>query len=140
MPRAAPTQAIVVGTPPNYAQILARFPQADRPGVIFSYGDKIFNPSNANIPREIMEHEAIHGERQTERGIDAWWEQYMADALFCLDEEIHAHHAEYRACVKRHGHRNQDMRRIATRLSGALYGYLLTYEQAKHAILTGEVK
>ena len=130
---------IVIGIPPNYAAIKARFPACDRKGVIFSYGDRIFNPSGISIPRELMAHEAIHGVRQ---GTDpvTWWERYLAEPLFMLDEEIHAHHSEYRAYVKRHGHRPRDLRGIAERLSGPLYGNALTFAQAQHAILTGEIR
>lgn len=140
MLQAALKQEIVIGIPPNYQAILAIFPAARRPGTIFSYAERIFNPSNAPIPREIIVHEATHGLRQAEAGVELWWERYLAEPLFRLDEEIYAHHNEYRACVKRHGPRSQDMKRIAERLSGPLYNYALTYEQAKHAILTGELK
>lgn len=133
-------QHIIVGIPPNYAAIKARFPECERHGVIFSYGDTIFNPSGVSIPREVMVHEATHGLRQEAQGVEEWWKRYLAEPLFCLDEEIYAHHSEYRAAIKRHGPRPRDLRRIAERLSGPLYGNLLTFEQAKHAILTGEVR
>ena len=132
-------QQIVIGLPPNYAAIKDRFPDCERKGVIFSYGDRIFNPSGISIPRPLMAHEAVHGLRQG-ADPDAWWARYLAEPLFMLDEEIHAHHAEYRAAVKRHGHRPRDLRGIAERLSGPLYGHAITFAQAQHAILTGEIR
>lgn len=132
-------QTIVRGIPPNYLAILERFPTARLTGTIFSYGAIIYNPSNAQIPPPLIEHEAVHGERQIAMGVDAWWERYLKDPLFVLNEEIYAHHAEYKAVMRRRGPRPSDIRTIAGRLSGPLYGNLLTMAQAKHAIMTGQV-
>lgn len=134
------TQRIVVGIPPNYAAIKARFPGCDRKGVIFSYGDTIFNPSAVSIPREIIVHEATHGLRQQDQGVERWWKRYIEEPFFLLDEELYAHRNEYKALVRRHGPGPKYLRRVAGRLAGPLYGNLLTLEQAMHAILTGEVK
>lgn len=134
------TQAIIVGIPPNFTAIKARFPEAVKKGVIFSYGTRIYNPHGVSIPATLRAHEATHGERQENMGVDPWWERYLIDQAFVLDEEIYAHHAEYKAFVRRHGHRLRDLDAVAGRLSGPLYNRCITLEQAKHAILTGEVK
>ena len=133
-------QRIVVDHPPNYQQILAVLPAASKRGVIFSYGDLIYNPSGLSIPREIQAHEAEHGRRQIALGIDEWWTRYIRDPLFRLDEEIYGHHAEWKAATRRHGPRPRDIERIAARLASPLYGGLLTIGQAKHAIITGVVQ
>lgn len=133
-------QQIVVGIPPNYAAIKARFPDCERKGVLFTYGETLYNPSGVSIPRELIVHEAVHSLRQREPGPARWWERYLSESFFMLDEELYAHHAEYKACLKRHGPRPRDLQRIAERLSGPLYGNALTYAQAEHAILTGEVR
>lgn len=130
-----------------YERICRKFgtENVERPGVIFSWGDRIFNPSNASITRELFAHEAVHGERQlafnSEAGAEGsvleWWDRYLGDPLFRLDEELRAHMAEYKASVKRHGHSPRALNNMAERLSGPLYGELVTMAQAKHAILTG---
>lgn len=133
-------QKVVISPPPNMSAILQVFPQAAERGVIFSYGDTIFNPSGVRISPELMAHECVHGLRQEVAGVERWWDQYLTNPLFRLDEEIYSHHEEHRASVKRHGYRARDLQRIAERLSSPLYGSLLTIAQAKHAIFTGEVK
>lgn len=143
--------------PPVFDRCCAVFGRAvvDRPGVIFSWGNIIYNPSGTPIPRPLRAHEAVHGLRQlgydtnetrdsegdvvNDLRIEAWWERYLTDPIFRLDEELYAHHAEYLAHKKRHGHQPRMFNFIAQRLSGPLYGSLLTLEQAKHAILTGVV-
>lgn len=133
-------QHIVVARPPNFDQILAVFPRANMNGVFFSYGDKIYNPSNVAITKPLLAHEAKHGERQLDCGVASWWDDYLTKPLFVLDEEIYAHRAEWLASVKRHGPENRRLREIVERLSGQLYNHAISYEQAKHAILTGQVQ
>lgn len=144
-------QDVVHDRPPVWDRCIAKFGAAAIVGrpVIFSWGSRIYNPTGTSICRELAAHEAEHGRRQLafahaaglndEDGVAMWWERYLEDRLFRLDEEIYAHHVEYVAYRKRHGARPADLRMIAHRLSGPLYGNLLTFAQAKHAILTGEV-
>jgi hypothetical protein len=145
-------QTVVVDVPPCFARCVQAFGRenVDRRGVIFAWGTKIYNPFNVSISRELGAHEAVHGMRQigeedlargafTDDSIWVWWERYLTDPLFRLNEELYAHHAEYKAGVRRHGHRPRDFNAIAERLAGPLYGNLITIAQAKHAVLTGVV-
>lgn len=135
-------QRIVVANPPMLAACIATFGTiCQRTGVIFSYGDVIYNPSGTGITRELMAHEGVHGERQLacEGGPDGWWQQYLDSKEFRLREELLAHRAEYLAARRRHGPRPADLRNIAGRLASELYGHLLTTAQATHAVLTGEL-
>ena len=138
------TQRIIVGTPPVWDQCIAAFGRNTIVGkpVIFSWGRYIYNPTDCDISKALMAHEAVHGERQiadqdTNEAITRWWERYLHDKQFRLEEELLAHRAEYHACRKRHGPRPADLRMIAGRLASPLYGNLLTQETARHAILTG---
>ena len=133
-------QGIEIARPPNFGLIVARFPNAANHGVYFSYGYTLYNPSGVTVTRELREHEATHGERQLAMGVEAWWNRYLTDRLFVLDEELHAHHAEWRASVKRHGPDNRRLRMIAAKLAGPLYGCMISAEQAAHAIVTGVVQ
>ena len=130
-------QTITFAYPPNFGAILQRFPEAANKGVIFSYGDVIYNPWKTQIPKHLIAHEGTHGERQEAAGIQQWWERYIDEPLFRLDEEIYAHHAEYKVALRNVG--PGALKTIAHRLAGPLYGQLLNYEQACRAILTGEV-
>lgn len=132
---------IIKDRPPLYAEIDAAFGVAGKP-VIFSWGELIYNPTGLKVSRELVAHEAIHGARQGTRDqeIEAWWRRYIKDPAFRADEEIPAHHAEYRAFCKRHGDqgaRGKFFRSIAARLASPLYGTLFTQAEAELAVLTG---
>ena len=130
-------QTIVRAYPPNFEAILKRFPVAINKGVFFSYGDKIYNPSGVPITKQLRAHEAEHGRRQIIIGVEQWWDRYINEPRFLLDEEIYAHHAEWRTALRTIG--PGVMRSIAGRLSGPLYGNMIKYETAVEAIQTGVV-
>lgn len=129
---------VVVADPPMFDRICAVFPDAVRPGVIFTWGDRLYNPSNGKVTRELMAHEEIHSERQgkTEMEVVEWWNRYLADAGFRLDEELPAHRAEYQAYCKRHGSgREKFLSHVAARLAGPLYGGLVNLREAKNLVM-----
>ncbi|HWX31235.1 MAG TPA: hypothetical protein VNZ53_27825 [Steroidobacteraceae bacterium] len=120
---------ILVERPPNFDQILKAFPDADKPGVIFAYGDFIYNPSGNAIPGPLFAHEAVHQQRQQGPGKmspEIWWQLYIEDNAFRYREELLAHVAEYKA--QTHGlDRNQKHKLLmstAARLTAPLYNYV----------------
>lgn len=133
---------IVIGYPPLYAEIAAKFDLSNRK-VIFAWGDTIFNPSGMEIGPELLAHEAIHGYRQliTEalcaegKGptpVEQWWGRYLRDESFRYEEELIAHRAEYRVLIAGEKDRNKQARllsRTATRLGSSLYGWNKPYLQ-----------
>jgi hypothetical protein len=125
--------------PPNFDKIFAAFPGAGSPGVIFAYGGFIFAPGDVAVPPEIVAHERVHLERQGYEQ-DAWWDRYIADPQFRLDEEIVAHRAEYREFARRHGNptrRTIALQEIAAKLAAPLYGGLISVADARQEILKG---
>jgi hypothetical protein len=116
--------SIVIGRPPNFDQILAAFPDADKPGVIFAFGHDIYNPSGGVIPPALLAHEAVHCHRQS-TAADLWWEQYIADPMFRYQEELFAHVAEYKAQAGRldRNLRAKLLMATAARLCAPLYNY-----------------
>lgn len=129
---------IVIDYPPMFNQIRIAFPDAVKPGVVFAWGDTLYNPSNGKVPRELMAHEEIHAERQgkTESDIIDWWNRYLVDPGFRLDEELPAHQAEYRAYCKRHGSgREKFLGHVAARLASPLYGGLVNFREAKNLVM-----
>ncbi len=125
-------QTILKAFPPNFAEIVKAFPWVKgQQGVLYSWGDHIYNPQGVEIPPELLAHEAVHGERQGEH-VGNWWACYLEDPHFRLMEEILAHRAEWRArLLDRPGF---GLKQIAARLSGPLYGNLISYEDAAQAI------
>lgn len=133
--RAAPLE-VVDARPPNFEKIVAVFPGAADPGVIFAYGGKIYAPGRTKVTRELEAHERVHLEGQGSEP-DAWWEKYLRDEAFRADEEFRAHRAEYVVYCKRHidpVKRAQVLRTIAAKLAAPLYGSMMTREQAELGI------
>ena len=133
---------IVVAKPPNWDALNAVFHVEQRRGVIFAFGELIYNPDNVRISQPLMRHEAVHGVRQRRVGVDAWWTRYIEEADYRLAEELPSHMAEYEQFCMDQSDRNARSRYLfecAGRLAGPLYGGLLTRSQAKRAILTGRL-
>ena len=121
--------------PPMYAEINKAFDVRGKP-VIFSWGDRIYNPGRIKIPPELMVHEAVHGERQA-GDPGSWWQQYIRDQDFRLAEEIPAHAAEFAHVVMSSDSaiaQERMLHRIAARLSSPLYGSMIDYYEARFEI------
>lgn len=122
---------IVQDVPPIWDEIDARFDVAGKP-VIFAWGDIIYNPTNIDVPASLLAHEMMHGRRQGD-DIVGWWRRYIDEPDFRLVEEIPAHQAEYLAMMQTAQNRNERRRQaklIARRLSGPLYGRMITSARA----------
>jgi len=122
---------IVQSYPPNYKEICQRIPAVKKNKyIIFTYGDTIYNPAGIQLRSDIIVHERVHIERQTDPV--AWWSQYLVDPAFRMQEELVAYQTQYEYIVKCY---NRSLRRkllsaIASDLSGSMYGNMITKEQA----------
>lgn len=120
---------VVPARPPNFDAILEKMPDADKAGVIFAYGERIFNPSGIEIPPALIAHEAVHCKRQHPYdvvGPETWWVLYLNDPEFRYHEELLAHVAEYGVLAQRMADRNDRARLLhstARRLIAPLYNY-----------------
>ena len=117
---------IRIEQPPNFERILTAFPNADKKGVLFAYGNDIFNPSDIFIPDYLLAHEQQHSARQQDP--EAWWEKYITDDEFRYNEELIAHTEEYIAQIKTVNDSNARTKLCvvtATRLVAPLYNYQL---------------
>lgn len=131
--------------PPNFEAIAKVFPGAHGEGVIFAYGDTIYNPSGRELPPELIAHEKVHCERQIDMGVEAWWDQYLVDGDFRFEEELLAHIAEFKAIMSRYEYgthaiartREKALDHVAKKLSAPLYGRMITIHQARTAIRKG---
>lgn len=121
--------------PPNWDAIIAVFPKVQfMPGVLFCYGDKIYNPGRVNIPSYLLAHECVHSlqQRDTIGGVEEWWENYLTYPNWRLSQEAEAHRVEveeYNLSSNR-VQRRQYIHRVADRLAGPLYGNLTTHRKA----------
>lgn len=79
-------------------EIRKAFP--DRPpGVVYAFGDTIYNPSGVILSPPLIAHESEHGWRQDHffDGPEVWWRSYLEDVEFRFREEVQAHAIEYLA-------------------------------------------
>lgn len=142
---------IIKAYPPNFVQIRTAFPQVvGRQGILYAWGDRVYNPSGVNVPWWLHEHEETHGKRQLEgfgsdllsedTMIHSWWNTYIEEPDFRLQEEIPAHQAEWRVFKSiRLNHKDQKtyLLRMAERLSGPLYNNMISLENALAEITNG---
>lgn len=117
--------------PPNFDQIVAAFPDAVNGGVIFAYGDTIYNPSGNQLPACLIAHETDHLQRQEGLGPEKWWSYYISDVVFRYDMELTAHVQEYVAQVAEilpdRNYQALILLRTARRLIAPLYEYPKDY-------------
>jgi hypothetical protein len=115
---------IINERPPNFEQIKVAFPRAENTGVLFAYGDRIYNPSGIVVPPALIAHEEVHLHRQRDAGPIYWWDRYLVDSEFRYHEELLAHAAEFKH--QKHSDRNASARLLlstALRLVAPLYNY-----------------
>jgi hypothetical protein len=131
---------VIFTNPPNFEAIAAVIPAARNKGVIFAYGNIIYNPSGGPVMPATLAHEAVHCRQQGD-DVDGWWERYLADTQFRFDQEVEAHREEWR-CWMKTGTRNRAERRramamLGARLAGPLYGRMVPFSVARALILEG---
>lgn len=120
--------------PPNFEEIKKVFPIVEGAvGVLYAWGDRIYNPSSIPVPEQLIAHEHVHSERQLLKGVEEWWVDYLCDPAFRLEEELLAHIREYKyfSMFYPRNKRRLYLKAVAERLSGPLYGRLVKFEEAK---------
>lgn len=151
---------IIRSHPPNISEIEAAFPGVSKtPTILYTYGDSVFTTGMGEIPTWIMEHERVHSQRQYELGLtyqvgrgfpdhlgnneiynlgaESWWNRYINDSEFRLEEELLAHRVELEVFSRFYPDRNARrayLKSIAKRLSSGMYGRMISFEKAKKLI------
>ena len=125
---------IVRDRPPMFAEMVKAFPAAAGHGVLFAWGNRIYNPSGVPVSRQLYAHEEIHHQQQGDKddGIAEWWRTYLGNKRFRFEQELPAHQAEYRAYrpgrsgFSRAGY----LHKVASCMASDLYGGIVTYQEA----------
>lgn len=128
---------VLIERPPIFNELARVFPIVGE-GVIFSWGDIIYNPRNVWISPRLFAHEAVHQYRQR-HGIEVWWRRYIEDVEFRLHEEILGHRAELNKVIEmgmNRQQRRQTAKQIARRLAGPIYGRMISTKRALETITT----
>lgn len=131
---------VLAEQPPNIGAIREAFPAiVGRKGILFSYGDLIYNPDRVSIIPALYDHETVHCHQQQAAGPAAWWMLYMSDPKFRAKQELEACLAEVRNYMTLEPRPNRLLRaryfeRVAERLSSPIYGYMMRRKDAKEAV------
>lgn len=124
---------VIKGYPPNYVEIRRCFPSvAGRRDVLFAYGDTIYQPGGKILTDALRAHEEVHSAQQ-DGDPAGWWQKYMADPAFRLDQEVPAHRAEYRVLLAQ-GAKQDSLDFVVRRLASGLYGHGITLQRARELV------
>lgn len=127
--------SVIADWPPNIEAIRAVLPVTE--GNIFAYDHTIYNPGNGYLGPELMAHEEVHFGQQDDIGVEVWWQRFLDDPEFRLEQEIPAHKAEYdQFCRlnKDRNHRSRFLTILSKRLAAPMYGGIITASQARRRI------
>ena len=120
--------------PFNYNEIKAVF-DLEGKSPVFTYGDKLYNPTGLTIPDHLLIHEAVHEKQQVNP--KEWWERYLIDKDFRLEQELEAYRAQYQFIKKNVKDRNIVARflfTIAADLSSGMYKLNISQTEAMKLI------
>lgn len=152
---------IVHALPPVWDSVCLAFGVIPKTAV-FTYGNKIFNPSGNFMPDHIIAHETVHMDQQArlvphdaekcakmkdpidlctcgavEQGAALWWGKFLRDAAFRLDQESEAYAVQFAFVCEVQRDRNTRARfliDLARVLSGPIYGHVITTSEAQALI------
>ena len=125
---------IIEDYPPNYKEIEKVFKVKERLDVIFTYGDKLYNPHKIKIEAHAIIHEEVHVKQQ--KNPKEWWDRYLKDKDFRLEQEMEAYATQYayvKPVLNTEGQRIF-LEAISFELSGELYGDMVSYQKAESGI------
>lgn len=117
--------------PPNYDKIIAAIPAARRMDAVFCYGQTVHVVGNRRLAPEILVHETVHAHQQINP--EEWWDRYLVDKKFRLQQEIEAHRREYSARIdgKGRSERRSALAEISKRLASSFYGGIISKDEAR---------
>ena len=120
--------------PPNYEAIKKAFPACEWKAC-FCYGDTIYNPFQIKLTPDLCEHEEVHSKRQGNNP-ELWWEKYISDPIFRLDEEIAAFSRQYEVMKPLFTNKGNKafLTQIAKALSSDVYGNIITLQEAESRV------
>lgn len=124
---------VVEDYPPNIDKIDAVLHVRRQSGIVFAYESKIYAPDGSDLPYDIHVHERVHFDQHEKAGgSDVWWDRYLSDVEFRLDQEVEAYRAQLAWIDKNLGRTSRRHHRdhICRTLSAPMYGNLVTKKQA----------
>jgi len=126
--------------PPIYDNLIKAGLRFNPETTIFTYGDTIYNPTKVEeLPDNLIAHEETHSKQQlnTEGGPDAWWERYIGDQYFRIDQEAEAYGRQYEFICRTMKDRNRRCKvlwDLAFILASPTYGSVIDTSDARRMI------
>jgi hypothetical protein len=125
--------------PPNYRDIVDALGKPPE-HVIYCFGDTIYNPSGKEITADLEIHEQVHSKQQG-TAPELWWDKYLNNSEFRLQQEIEAYGEQYKFACKLVDEigggvkmKNWLKEKMAQALSGKEYGGIITQQAAEARI------
>lgn len=123
--------------PPNYAELKKVFKLEGHENVIFTYGDTLYIPAGEGtvIDKPLMKHEETHSRQQKEMGVQWWWDRFLSEPNFRMEQEIEAYRNQYAAMGDLPLQQRQAyVTHMAKDLSSEIYGNIMKFEDAVKVI------
>src|SRR3989304_1332950 len=80
--------------PPNYEAIIKHL--NPNKNTIYTYGETVYIPSGADLTVDLIAHEQTHIDQQSSKDPQKWWEIYLKDPKFRLEQELEAYRNQYK--------------------------------------------
>jgi predicted HAD superfamily hydrolase len=129
---------IIEDYPPKeiYDRCVKKFGVDFNKGIIFTVGNNIYVRNRKMVTPDLLEHELTHVKQQAHIGVGEWWDKYLKDPQFRLEQETEAYRNQYRYAKQNYNRGACRMILALTSrfLSGSMYGELITKEKAKELI------
>jgi hypothetical protein len=130
---------IVMNYPPNIDQIRKNFRIPHN--AVFTFGDTIYSPHRAGLDEHLQIHEGTH---TTQQGDDpaGWWDKYLKDPQFRLDQELQAYINQFESFKKKNNSQKslEFASSIAGDLASPMYGGIISFEKAFKLITKDDFK
>lgn len=123
--------------PPNWDKLVELF-GVEWGTVVVTWGDTCH--CGVRITDDTMWHEMVHQRQQREIGIEEWWRRFYVDTQFRYEQELEAYREQYQWMREREPDRNKISvygMRLASYLSGKMYGSIVSQHEAFVAITRG---
>lgn len=134
-----PAVTVAYTVPPVYEACVRQFGPLP-PGCVFAWADTVYAPQHDGVTPspEILAHECVHfGQQERSGGPELWWQKYLAEAAYRLQQEVPAHRVQWQVLCRLVPNRNARRRylhHLAAQLAGPMYGHLMTARRAEQAI------
>jgi hypothetical protein len=135
---------IINERPPIYDALRRAGMNFNEKYTIFTYGDAIYNPAGLTLLAETIAHEEHHmkQQREIEGGPDAWWDRFIRDAMWRIQQEAQAYKVQYDFVCKSKKSTTGRLHKLvayAGILGGSAYGNVVTPQAALKIIQSSTV-